>query len=420
EWGIPIPGEKRGKSIYVWFDAVIGYLSATKEFTDNWEKYWKNDEAETYYFIGKDNIPFHSIIWPAMLLGMKSNLNLPYCVSANEFLNLEGKQFSTSRNWAVWLNKLDFEADLLRYYLTAIMPEKGDSNFTWDNLKEKINEELIATLGNFVHRVLTLVESNFGEIPHPDKLSEEDKELLDFIDKKSRKTGKFIDNREFKKALQEAMSLAKQGNRYLSKKEPWNQDDPKNSLYVSTRIVNALAILIAPFMPSKANEIWQMLGKNEDVTQVRWEKAREDLDNRELGDVNPLFEKLDKEEIEKEKSKLGKEEEEEMNKISLDDFQNVEMKIGQVLDAESIEGSDNLIKLNVDIGDEERQLVAGLAQTHKIEELKGRKVVVLTNLEEAEIFGVKSQGMVLAAEEDGEPILLEPEDQDVEIGSPIK
>lgn len=419
KWGVPIPGDGEGKTIYVWFDAVIGYLSATMELTENWERYWKED-AETYYFIGKDNIPFHSIIWPSMLLGIESGFNLPYCVSANEFLNLEGKQFSTSRNWAVWLNKVTFDPDLLRYYLTAIMPEKGDSNFKWDSFEAKINEDLVPTLGNFVHRVLKLVENNFGKIPDPNGLKGEDKEVLELINEKVDKTGEFIDNREFKKALNEFMSLAGYGNKYLNKKEPWKADDPRNTLYVSSRLVHSLAILAAPFMPKKANEIWKMLGNDKDITEVRWRKAKQDLENKELGNIAPLFEKIDKEEIEKEKKKLLNKEDEEMKKISIQDFQEIDMRIGQVLDVEHVEGSDNLLKLKVDIGEEERQLVAGLAQTHNPDELRGRKVVVLTNLEEAEIFGVKSEGMVLAAEEDKEPILLEPERENIEIGSKIK
>lgn len=420
EWGIPVPEEKEGKSIYVWFDAVIGYLSATKELTDDWERFWKKDEAETYYFLGKDNIPFHSIIWPSMLMGMESGFNLPTCVSANEFLKLEGRQFSTSRDWAVWLDEVDYDSDLLRYYLTAIMPEKGDSNFTWSGFREKVNEELVSTYGNFVHRVLKLVEDNFEDIPSSSSLKKRDEEVIREIAEMTDEVGELIDKREFKKALKGVMSLARSGNKYLNDEEPWKQEDPSNCLYVSLRIVKALAILGAPFMPGAAEDIWKMIGFGESISDVCWDETKEDLDINEISYVEPLFRKIDKEEIENQKKELGeKKEGEDMEKITIQDFQEMDIRIGEVLNAEEIEGSDELLKLVVDVGEEDRQLVAGLAQTHETDSLVGRKVVVLRNLEEAEIFGVKSEGMVLAAETDGKPVLLEPE-EDVEIGAVVK
>ncbi len=411
EWGVSVPGDEEEKSIYVWFDAVIGYLSATKEYTDEWERFWKDREAETYYFIGKYNIPFHSIIWPSMLMGMEKNLNLPYCVCANEFLNLEGKQFSTSRNWAVWLNEVSFNPDLLRYYLTAIMPEKGDSNFTWENFQEKINEELVSTFGNFVYRVLKLVENNYDMIPRVESLDEGQKKIIKKINQKTDNVGAFIDKREFKKALQEFMSLSQTGNKFLNEEEPWKKENPEDSLYVSLRIVKALSILAAPFMPEAADDLWKMLGEEGSVHDMSWEDAKSDLSSSKLGEISPLFEKIDKEEIKKQKSELGNGEDKKMKKISIQDFGEIDLRIGEVLDAEKIEGSDELLKLLVDIGEEERQLVAGLAKTHEPKKLIGREV--------AEIFGVESQGMVLAAEEDGEPVLIEPE-KDVKIGSEIK
>ncbi|OKY79169.1 MAG: Methionyl-tRNA synthetase [Candidatus Methanohalarchaeum thermophilum] len=429
KWGVPIPDGEEGKCIYVWFDAVIGYLSATKEFTSDWEKYWKNDEAETYYFIGKDNIPFHSIIWPAMLMGY-GELNLPYCVSANEFLNLEGKQFSTSRNWAVWLDDIPFDEDSIRYYLTAIMPERGDSNFTWKGFQEKNNEELVSTYGNFAHRVLTLIDSNFDKkIPDVDEFEKKDKKVFDRIEEIVEEVGEYIDSREFKKALNKMLKLASLGNQHLNEREPWNQEDPRNSLYTSACILKSLSILSAPFMPKASDKIWSMLGNSDSVHEQSWEEAKTPIEGDKINEPETLFDIVEDKEIKKQKSKLGKEksskeekEKEKMNennKITIQDFEDIDMRIGEIKEASEVKGSDTLMKLMVDIGDEERQIVAGLSGYYESSDLPGKKVVVLANLEEAEIFGVKSQGMVLAAVEGEEPFLLEPDD-DPEVGSRIE
>ncbi len=416
-WGVPIPGEEeKDKSIYVWFDAVIGYLSATKELTDEWKELWKDENAETYYFIGKDNIPFHAIIWPSILKGY-DGLNLPHDICANEFLNLEGRQFSTSRNWAVWLNDIEFDTDSIRYYLTKIMPEKRDSNFKWEEYKAKNNDELVSTYGNFIYRVLSMVNKKFDSIPYTESLGSEDKKVLNKIDEKVDAVGDFIEEMEFKKGLNEAISLASTGNAYLNEKEPWNLKEPKDVLFVCTAISRSLAIMTAPFLPKSAQKLWNMLGLEGSVHEASWEDAKKhtSLEGKQINNLEPLFEKLDDKEIEKEIKKLGGNN---IDKISIQEFERLDMRIGEVIKAEEIEGSDKLLKLKVDIGEEKRQLVAGLSETHSVDELLGKKVVVLANLEEAEIFGVKSEGMVLAAEVDDEAVLIEPE-KDIKSGSGI-
>ncbi|WGI17408.1 methionine--tRNA ligase [Methanonatronarchaeum sp. AMET-Sl] len=420
EWGVPIPGGEEGKSIYVWFDAVIGYLSATKEYTDKWREFWEDEEAETYYFIGKDNIPFHAIIWPAMLMGYQ-NLNLPHCVSANEFLNLEGRQFSTSRNWAVWLNEVPFDPDAIRYHLTSIMPENKDSNFTWEGFQTKNNEELVSTYGNYVHRVLTLIQNELnGEIKP--KETEIDPEVQQKIKETVEKTGKQIDNREFKKALETVISLSAYGNTYLNKKEPWKSDNPKKTLYNCLNIVKTLSIITAPFMPNSANQLWQTIGNKDTVHKQKWSNAKKPIKETKIDKPKTLFKKIEDKEIEKQINKLGSEkmeEKKEQEKISFEKFQQMDIRVAKIKKAEKIEGSDKLLKIKADIGNEERQFVAGLAKTHQPKELIGKQVIAITNLEEAEIFGEKSEGMILAADQNNKPILLKPE-KETETGTPIK
>ncbi|OUJ19088.1 Methionyl-tRNA synthetase [Methanonatronarchaeum thermophilum] len=418
EWGVPIPNGEKGKSIYVWFDAVIGYLSATKEYTEKWREYWQDDEAETYYFIGKDNIPFHAIIWPAMLMGY-SGLNLPYCVSANEFLNLEGRQFSTSRNWAVWLNDVPFDPDAIRYYLTSIMPENKDSNFTWEGFQTKNNEELVSTYGNYVHRVLTLTENKLnGEIKT--NKNEVDPEVQQKINETVEEAGKKIDNREFKKALEKIISLAAYGNTYLNQKEPWKNNNPSKTLYNCLNIVKTLAITTAPFMPNSSNQLWKTLNNNTSIHQQKWSEAKKPIKDTKIHKPKPLFKKIENEEIEQQINKLGSEKmEDKQEKIPFEKFQEMDIRIVKIKKATQIEGSDKLLKIKADIGNEERQFVAGLAKTHKPQELEGKQVVAITNLEEAKIFGEKSQGMILAADENDKPILLQPENE-TKTGTPIK
>ncbi len=320
-WGIPVPLEGYDdKRIYVWFEAVIGYLSAAKEWAilqgspDAWKDYWEDPEARSYYFIGKDNIPFHSIIWPAMLMGF-GGLNLPYDVPANEFLSLEGQQFSTSRNWAVWLpDYLErFSPDPLRYYLSANMPETGDSDFSWSEYVRRNNDELVATYGNLVHRVLTLTSRNFnGKVPSPDTLDEQSSQMLAQAASAHLAVGQSLEGCRFRAAIQQVMGLAQDANRYLDSRAPWKslKSDPQDAattLWVTLSVINCLKTLMYPFLPFSSEELHSMLGFEGTLAQGGWDwdGTTESLPpGQALNEPKPLFIKLDDAVLEHEAERL--------------------------------------------------------------------------------------------------------------------
>ncbi len=318
EWGVPVPLKGfEGKRIYVWFEAVIGYLSASKEFSkisgqpDKWKEFWKQD-AKTYYFMGKDNIPFHTVIWPAMLSGC-GGYNLPYDVPANEYLNLEGMKLSTSRNWAVWLKDyLDkYEPDPLRYVIAAGMPETSDSDFSWKEYIRRNNDELVATYGNLVHRVLTMVVRNYdSKIPSPGNLDKLEKELLSKASQCLESTGKYIETAQFRMALSESMNLAHAANAYLNVKAPWSnmKTDPIDAsvtLRTCLAIINCLKISIYPFLPFSSQKLHYMLGFLGDVTECGWNWTGDEfISNQHLGEVTPLFVKLDEKILDRELKRL--------------------------------------------------------------------------------------------------------------------
>ncbi len=423
EWGVPVPLEHtEGKVIYVWFDAVIGYFSATKEYfssrgkQDGWKKFWQKEGAEIYYFIGKDNIPFHTIIWPAMLLG-HGDLNLPANVPANEFLNLEGSKFSTSRNYAVWLNDYltAFEADPLRYALTINMPETRDADFSWDEFQRRNNEELVSTFGNFAHRVLSFIERFYeSKIPEPGKFEERDLKLLEGSKMAQGEIGELIEKCEFKRAITRLMQLATTGNQYVNEMAPWRlvkTDKARGAtvLYVSANLARTLAVMSAPFMPFSAQKLWQMLGYEGNIHNQSWNSATEKIAfNQPVKDVKPLFRVIESEEIEREKARLkgtGKKVEVE-TELTIEEFQKLDLKAGTIVKAEPIKGSKNLLRFEVDIGEAKpRQIVGGFAKAYKPGEMVGKQVVVLANLKAAKLFGLESKGMILAAGEK-EPVLL--------------
>ena len=320
-WGVPVPLEGYAdKRIYVWFEAVIGYLSAAKEWAtlqgrpDAWKEYWEAPDARSYYFIGKDNIPFHSIIWPAMLMGF-GGLNLPYDVPANEFLSLEGQQFSTSRNWAVWLpDYLErFPPDPLRYYLSANMPETGDSDFSWSEYVRRNNDELVATYGNLVHRVLTLTSRNFeGRVPSPDALDEQSSQMLAQASSIHLAVGQSLEGCRFRAAIQQAMGLAQDANRYLDSRAPWKslKSDPREAgttLWVTLSVINCLKTLMYPFLPFSSEELHHMLGFSGSMAQGGWdwEGTTESLPpGQAFNDPKPLFVKLEDSVLEAESERL--------------------------------------------------------------------------------------------------------------------
>ena len=324
-WGIPIPLEGyEGKRIYVWFEAVIGYLSAAIEWAANsgqperWEEFWKDPSTRSYYFIGKDNIPFHSIIWPAMIMGYGNGLNLPYDVPANEFLSLENRKFSTSQNWAVWVpDFLDrYEPDPLRYLLSINMPETGDADFSWSEFVRRNNEELVATYGNLVNRVLSFTYRNFeGLVPQARPLDEIDRQMLDAAKAALDDVGNSLEHTRFKAAVGQAFGLAQEANRYLDTKAPWrsiktDRNEAANTLNVSLQVINCLKVVLAPFLPFSSQKVHEYLGLEGPVEQERWDFEHligEVQGGSALRQPAPLYIKLDPQVVEMETQRLGNE-----------------------------------------------------------------------------------------------------------------
>ncbi len=418
DWGVPVPVEgAKGKVLYVWFDAPIGYISATKELTPEWEKYWKDKETCLIHFIGKDNIVFHCIVFPAMLMAEGSYI-LPENVPANEFLNLEGDKISTSRNWAVWLHEYlqDFpgKQDVLRYVLTANMPETKDNDFTWKDFQTRNNSELVAILGNFVHRTLVLTHKYFeGVIPLCQDIKPEEFEMLQSIAQIKKLIEQNIENFKFRDALKEYMNIARIGNKYLTDTEPWKlyQTDPervKAIIAICLEITGTLAVLGEPFLPFTSQKLKNMLN----LKDMTWDeiglkpvfKAGHKIEKAEM-----LFEKIEDEDIEKQLNKLKQTKELNAQKtentftpikenISYDDFSKMDLRVVTVLEAERVPKTDKLLKLTVDLGFEKRTVVSGVAHEYKPEELIGKQLILLANLEPRKIKGIESKGMILFAD----------------------
>lgn len=427
-WGVPVPVEgAEGKVLYVWFDAPIGYISATKELTPDWEKFWKSPDTRLIHFIGKDNIVFHCIVFPSMLKAEGSYI-LPDNVPANEFLNLEGDKISTSRNWAVWLHEYLKEfpgkQDVLRYVLTANMPETKDNDFTWKDFQTRNNSELVAILGNFVNRALVLTHKYFnGIVPAPGNLTGYDKETLNEIPRLIGKVEESLEGFKFREALKEAMNLARLGNKYLADSEPWklfkqNPDRVATILNVSLQITANLGIILEPFLPFTASKIRAMLN----LTVVEWENAgKSNLLTQGHTTRKPelLFEKIEDSAIEQQLNKLmaTKKENEKQHAavteakppISYNEFSRMDIRIGTILEAEKVPKTKKLLKLKVDTGIDTRILVSGIAEYFNPEELIGKQVTVLANLEPRKIRGIESHGMILMAEDgDGSLQLVSP------------
>lgn len=439
DWGIPVPVQgAEGKVMYVWFDAPIGYISATQELLpDTWEDYWKGDDAEIVHFIGKDNIVFHCIIFPAMLQ-QHGEYALPKQVPANEFLNLEGRKLSTSKNWAVWLHEYleDFpgQQDVLRYVLTATMPETKDNDFTWADFQQRNNSELVAGLGNFVNRVMVLTHKYYdGVVQAPQALTDADREALASMSAYGRKIAKSIEAFKFREAVGEAMNVARLGNKYLQEQEPWKvyKQDPARAgavLYVATQITAVLAVVFEPFLPSTARKLREMLAIGEAPT---WELANEEMiiqPGTQLGTAELLFAKVEDEQMDQQREKLAasaavNEETQaaaevatdvahtpQKEDISFDQFMGLDLRVGTILEAERVPKADRLLKFLVDTGLDQRTIVSGVAEHFTPEEMIGKKVTVLMNLPPRKIRGVVSQGMLLMAEDaDGALRIMTPE-----------
>ncbi|HOK61949.1 MAG TPA: methionine--tRNA ligase, partial [Tenuifilum sp.] len=430
DWGVPVPVEgATGKVLYVWFDAPIGYISATKELTPNWEKYWKDPETRLIHFIGKDNIVFHCIIFPAMLKAEGSYI-LPDNVPANEFLNLEGDKISTSRNWAVWLHEYLDEfpgkQDVLRYVLTANMPETKDNDFTWKDFQTRNNSELVAILGNFVNRAMVLTQKYFdSKVPAIAELDNYDRETLAEIPKLKQSIEQNLDEFRFREALKEAMNLARLGNKYLADTEPWkvyktNPQRVATILNISMQITANLGVLLEPFLPFTAEKIRAMVNLN----GKDWNLAGGDnllLPGHQLNEPSLLFDKIEDDVIERQLEKLrkAKEANERANikvtplkdSVTYDEFSKMDIRIAKVLEAERVPKTQKLLKLKIDTGVDTRTIVSGIAEFFTPEQMVGKQVVVLANLEPRTIRGIESHGMILMAEDvDGRLQLVIPAD----------
>jgi len=444
DWGIPVPVEGGdGKVLYVWFDAPIGYISSTKEWAQknklDWEPYWKSKDTQLVHFIGKDNIVFHCIIFPIILENTGEYI-LPENVPANEFLNLEGHKISTSKNWAVWLHEYleDFpnQQDVLRYVLTANAPETKDNDFTWKEFQTRNNSELVAIFGNFINRVMVLSQKYYGgKVPQAGTLHTEDKTVLRRLKKFPSLLEKEIEHYRFRAYSQELMNLARMGNKYLADQEPWKliKTDPQrveSIMFTALQIAAGLTILGEPLLPFTAQKMKDMLNFN-----ASWDQVESDDDLLSPGHIlkkpQLLFEKIEDATIENQLQKLKenlsheneKNEVEEAPKkmISFDDFMQMDLKTGTILEAEKMAKTKKLLILKVDLGKEQRTIVSGIAESYDADEVIGKKVTVLTNLEPRSIRGVESQGMLLMAEDDdGRLIFISPEDEKTPSGLTIR
>ena len=451
DWGIPVPVEgAEGKVLYVWFDAPIGYISSTKEWAEregkDWRPYWQDSDTQLVHFIGKDNIVFHCIIFPAMLKAEGSFI-LPANVPANEFLNLEGNKLSTSKNWAVWLHEYlqDFpnQQDVLRYVLTANAPETKDNDFTWKDFQARNNNELVAIFGNFINRVVVLTQKYYeGVVPQADTYNNVDTETLRQITELTDKIEQSLERYRFREAQQELMNMARLGNKYLADEEPWKliKTDPervKTVMYIALQIATALAVASEPFLPFTSEKLKRML----QLGTITWESLKTNATEllkagHRIGVAELLFEKIEDAAIEKqlqrlENTKLANKQEAQANAetevapqkelISYDDFAKMDIRIGTILEAEKMSKADKLLILKVDTGIDKRTIVSGIAQSFAPEEIIGKKVTVLVNLAPRKLRGVESQGMILMVENsEGKYTFINPDADGITNGTEVK
>ena len=447
KWGIPVPLEgAEGKVIYVWGEAFIGYISSAAAWSRRtgipWEDYWN---GHVVHFIGKDIIYHHSLFWPAMLLGR--DCKLPDDIFAGEFLSLEGRKMSTSKNWVVWVADFvkDFDSDLLRYYLTINAPLNKDTDFSWDEFQRRVNDELADVIGNFLHRTFTFTKKFFdGKVPEYKNPTEADLEFEQAIKELPDKVGELISEMKFREGLVEIILTAKKGNKYFNDQEPWkavkeDMEKASNCLYLSNQLCKAMAVLLKPYIPNKADAICNIINI---PTENTWDDAKVFLETgHEINKAKPLFKKIEDKVIEAQKEKLyknletqeneskddkkddkkskgskdkkskeSKDEGEKMDLISIDEFAKVEIKIGKILECEKIEKSNKLLRTQIDIGDKTIQVIAGLGKRYAPEDLVGKKVPVVTNLKPAKLMGELSEGMIMATES---AAILTPDDCEI-------
>lgn len=445
DWGVKVPVKgAEGKVLYVWFDAPIGYISATREYFKNkgednkWKDYWQNNDSRLIHFIGKDNIVFHCIIFPAMLMAHGDYI-LPDNVPANEFLNLEGDKISTSRNWAVWLHEylVSFKdkQDVLRYTLCANAPETKDNDFTWKDFQAKNNNELVAILGNFINRTLVLSHKYYeGRVPQADEYTKSDILLLEEISKFPARIAASLDAFRFREALAELMNMARAGNKYLADNEPWkiaatDEKRVRTIMNISLQISANLAVLMEPFLPFTAQKLSEMLN----LGGFRWSHAgRSDLlhAGHKLGTASLLFDKIEDAAMDEQVQKL--QESKLLNaaqnhvtapakpETTFDDFSKMDIRVGTIIEAEKVPKTDKLLKLKIDTGLDQRTVVSGIAGYYKPEDIIGQKVSILVNLAPRKIKGIESQGMILMAENGNGELAFVAPTKEIENGGGIK
>jgi len=464
DWGIPVPVEgAEGKVLYVWFDAPIGYISSTKEWAaregKDWEPYWKDTNTKLIHFIGKDNIVFHCIIFPAMLKAEGSYI-LPENVPANEFLNLEGNKISTSKNWAVWLHEYleDFpdKQDVLRYALTANAPETKDNDFTWKDFQARNNNELVAIFGNFINRVVVLTNKYYnGIVPAPNQFSDVDNETLEKLQKFPSIIASSIERYRFREASQELLNLARLGNKYLADEEPWKviKTDPERVatiMYVALQIAAGLAVVCEPFLPFTSTKLKGILClsgtersrsvNNEKMIstplnhQLKWNSVENTTElitpNHQIGKAELLFAKIEDHEVQAqidklEATKLANEAENKIiepqkETIEFEDFTKLDIRVGTIIEAVKVPKTKKLLQLKVDVGIDTRTIVSGIAESFKPEDIIGQKVTVLVNLAPRKLRGVESQGMILMTDTpDGKLAFIEPENDSIANGESV-
>lgn len=451
DWGIPVPVEgAEGKVLYVWFDAPIGYISSTKEWAErvgkDWRPFWQDKDTELVHFIGKDNIVFHCIIFPAMLKAEGSYI-LPTNVPANEFLNLEGNKLSTSKNWAVWLHEYlqDFpnQQDVLRYVLTANAPETKDNDFTWKDFQARNNNELVAIFGNFINRVAVLTQKYYeGEVPAAGALNATDSETLQQLSELTQKIEQSLERYRFREAQQELMNIARLGNKYLADEEPWkliktDVERVKTIMYVALQVATALAITSEPFLPFTSEKLKNIL----QLGTTAWEQVKQNPTallptGHKIGVATLLFEKIEDDAIAKQLERLENTKQANRQEaqaaaevavapqkelISYDDFAKMDIRIGTILSAEKMPKADKLLILKVDTGIDQRTIVSGIAQSFNPEEIIGKRVTVLANLAPRKLRGVESQGMILMVENtEGKYRFIAPDGGEIANGAEVK
>jgi methionyl-tRNA synthetase len=439
DWGIKVPVDSAaGKVIYVWFEAVLGYISSTKEYSqikkepDLWKKYWQDPATKYIAFIGKDNVVFHTIIFPAILMawneGRKEQYCLPQNVPANEFLNFEGKKFSKSRGWGIdvddFLNL--FPADPLRYTLAANLPENKDTDFYWKEFQLRNNSELADILGNFINRTFTFVFKHFeGKVPKPGKLKKIDEEMLKEISEYPKRVAELFEKYKIKDGVNEMMNLARDGNKYFNDSEPWltvksDKEKCATTLYICLQAIFTLAELFSPVLPFSSAKLFKILN----AKPVNWNESGKPslIEGHQMNNAKILFPKIEDEVIEEQISKLEKSDSEFVKDdlISYDDFMKTKLKVAEVINAERITKSKKLMKLKVMLDDGERQVVAGIAEHYNPEDLVGKKVVVVANLQSAKLMGEESCGMILAVEKDSGGLQVLTVDNAVKNGTRVK